>query len=37
MVLPVSARTGEGIGALKDVIHKKLAAEGFRTPFSNVK
>ena len=33
LILPVSARTGEGMGALKDAIHRRLAAEGFRTPF----
>jgi len=32
-VYPVSAKTGEGLGMLKDAIHRKLAAEGFRTPF----
>lgn len=32
-IYPVSAKTGEGVGALKDAIHRKLAAEGFRTPF----
>jgi len=33
IIYPVSAKTGEGVGALKDAIHRKLAAEGFRTPF----
>ncbi|MBL7080190.1 hypothetical protein ISS39_07700, partial [Candidatus Bathyarchaeota archaeon] len=33
-VLPVSARTGEGLGLLKDAIHRKLAGKGFRTPFT---
>lgn len=32
-VFPVSAKTGEGLGALKDAIHQKLRDEGFRTPF----
>jgi len=32
-VFPVSAKTGEGLGALKDAISQKLADEGFRTPF----
>lgn len=34
LTLPVSARTGEGMGALKDAIHRKLADKGFRTPFT---
>jgi len=34
LTLPVSARTGEGMGALKDTIHRKLADKGFRTPFT---
>ena len=32
-IYPLSAKTGEGLGALKDAIHRKLEAEGFRTPF----
>ena len=36
LILPVSARTGEGMGALKDAIHRKLADEGFRTPFKRM-
>ena len=32
-IYPVSAKTGEGLGVLKDAIHRKLAEEGFRTPF----
>ena len=36
LVLPVSARTGEGMGVLKDAIHRKLADKGFRTPFTRM-
>lgn len=32
-VFPVSAKTGEGLGALKSAIHDKLVARGYRTPF----
>ena len=32
-IFPVSAKTGEGMGALKDAIHRRLVEEGFRTPF----
>jgi len=32
-VFPVSAKTGEGLGALKNFIHKRLVAKGYRTPF----
>lgn len=32
-IFPLSAKTGEGLGALKDAIHKRLRDEGFRTPF----
>ena len=32
-VFPVSAKTGEGLGALKSAIHEKLVAKGYRTPF----
>jgi GTP-binding protein EngB required for normal cell division len=32
-VFPVSAKTGEGLSALKSAIHKKLVAKGYRTPF----
>ena len=35
-ILPVSARTGEGMGILKDAIHRRLADEGFRTPFKRM-
>jgi GTP-binding protein EngB required for normal cell division len=31
---PVSALKKEGLGALKDVIHRKLSEKGFRAPFS---
>ena len=33
LVFPVSAKTGEGLGALKNAIHQRLADEGFRAPF----
>ena len=36
LVLPVSAKTGEGMGRLKDAIHRRLADEGFRTPFKRI-
>ena len=32
-VFPVSAKTGEGINVLKNAIHEKLVAKGYRTPF----
>ena len=32
-VFLVSAKTGEGLGALKNSIHKRLVAKGYRTPF----
>jgi GTP-binding protein EngB required for normal cell division len=32
-IYPVSAKTGEGIGSLKNAIHERLAAKGYRTPF----
>lgn len=32
-VFPVSAKTREGLGALKNSIHKRLVAKGYRTPF----
>ncbi len=34
LIFPVSATTGEGLGALKDAIHRKLADKGFRAPFT---
>lgn len=33
-VFPVSAKTGEGIGALKTMMHQRLVTRGFRTPFA---
>jgi len=36
-VFPVSARTGEGLGALKNEIHKRLVNKGHRTPFNLLK
>ncbi len=32
-VFPVSAKTGEGLGALKNAIHERLVAKGYREPF----
>jgi GTP-binding protein Era len=32
-VYPVSAKTGDGVGALSRAIHARLAAKGYRTPF----
>ena len=32
-VFPVSAKTREGLGALRNSIHKRLVAKGYRTPF----
>jgi len=32
-IFPVSAKTGEGLGALKSAIHNKLVNKGFNTPF----
>ena len=32
-VFPVSAKTGEGLGALKSEIHNRLVAKGYKTPF----
>ena len=32
-VFPVSAKTREGLDALKNSIHKRLVAKGYRTPF----
>lgn len=32
-VFPVSAKTGEGLGALKSAIHNRLVAKGYKAPF----
>lgn len=32
-IFPVSAKTGEGIGDLKNEIHKRLVKKGYKTPF----
>jgi len=32
-VFPVSAKTRDGLGALKSAIHERLVAKGYRTPF----
>jgi GTP-binding protein EngB required for normal cell division len=32
-VFPVSAKTGEGLSALKNDIYERLVAKGYRTPF----
>jgi len=34
-LFPVSARTGEGLGILKNAIHERLVAKGYRTPFKS--
>jgi len=36
-VFPVSARTGDGVGALKDEVRKKLAHRGFQSPFELIR
>lgn len=36
-VFPVSARTDEGVGALKDEVRKKLVQRGFQSPFELVR
>jgi GTP-binding protein EngB required for normal cell division len=36
-VFPLSARTDEGVGALKDEVRKKLAHRGFLSPFELVR
>lgn len=36
-VYPVSARTGDGIGALKDDVRRRLVDKGYRNPFELVK
>ncbi len=35
-IIPVSARTGEGLGYLKGTVHDALVAKGFKTPFRRV-
>ena len=32
-IFPVSAKTGEGLGYLKNKIHERLVAKGYTTPF----
>jgi GTP-binding protein EngB required for normal cell division len=32
-IFPVSAKTGEGLGYLKNAIHERLVAKGYKTPF----
>ncbi|MFH0748806.1 MAG: GTPase [Candidatus Bathyarchaeota archaeon] len=32
-IFPVSAKTREGVGTLKNAIHEKLVLKGYRTPF----
>jgi len=32
LIYPVSAKTGQGLGSLKNAIHERLAAKGYRTP-----
>jgi GTP-binding protein EngB required for normal cell division len=32
-IFPVSAKTGDGLGYLKNAIHERLVAKGYRTPF----
>ena len=34
-IFPVSAKTGDGLGYLKNAIHKRLVAKGYRTPFKS--
>ncbi|MGD0803695.1 MAG: GTPase [Candidatus Bathyarchaeia archaeon] len=36
-VFPVSARTDEGVGALKDEVRKRLALRGFQKPFELIR
>ena len=36
-VFPVSARTNDGIGALKEEVRKRLAVRGFQSPFELVR
>ena len=32
-IFPVSAKTGDGLGYLRNAIHERLVAKGYRTPF----
>jgi len=34
-VYPVSAKTGDGMGALKSAIHERLVMKGYKTPFKS--
>jgi selenocysteine-specific translation elongation factor len=34
-IFPVSAKTGDGLGYLKNAIHKRLVAKGYGTPFKS--
>ena len=34
-IFPVSARTGYGLGVLKNAIHEKLVGKGYSTPFKS--
>ena len=36
-VFPVSAKTGEGLGYLKNAIHERLVLKGFKTPFKTAR
>jgi GTP-binding protein EngB required for normal cell division len=36
-VFPLSARTGDGVGPLKDEVRKKLAHRGFQSPFELIR
>ncbi len=36
-VFPLSARTGDGVGPLKDEVRKKLAYRGFQSPFELIR
>lgn len=34
-IYPVSAKTGDGLGALTNAIHERLVMKGYRTPFKS--
>ncbi|MCJ7633354.1 50S ribosome-binding GTPase [Candidatus Bathyarchaeota archaeon] len=34
-IFPVSAKTGEGLGALKSAIHERIVMKGYKTPFKS--